>query len=215
MSNKPCTVEDCTTPVGAKGAKGYCPHHYRRHLKYGDPTYYIPTYTECATPGCTKAPRSARATLCTKHYHRQYRHGSVHAVSIGVELSTAPKKYKSKYDPTHPLAMKNGKVYVHRAMLFDNIGEDEQSCHWCETKLHWFANEEQEALHVDHLDGDRLHNHPDNLAPSCNACNSGRAMQARSKRLRELGFWSNNDTIAELSRGRRESIVEDQLLLFG
>lgn len=215
MSNKPCTVEDCTTPVGTKGAKGYCPHHYRRHLKYGDPTYYIPTYTECTTPGCAQAPRSAHATLCAKHYHRQYRHGSVDATSVGVELSTAPRRYDRKYEPTHPIASKRGMVYVHRALLFDTIGEHEHQCHWCKTTVHWFAQEGQQPLHVDHLDGDRLHNHPDNLVPSCSACNSGRAMQARSNRLRELGFWSSNDTIAGLSRGRREPIVKDQLLLFG
>lgn len=70
MSNKPCTVEDCTTPVGAKGAKGYCPHHYRRHLKYGDPTYYTPTYTECTTPGCTQAlPQAVQAWQCSRCKH--------------------------------------------------------------------------------------------------------------------------------------------------
>lgn len=34
---KVCTVVDCSTPVGAKGARGWCTRHYQRFLSTGSP----------------------------------------------------------------------------------------------------------------------------------------------------------------------------------
>ena len=77
----------------------------------------------CTVPECDRPTRSAKSPLCSMHYHRQYRHGSAHMVSTGLAKTTAQRKYQTQYDPTHPLAMKNGKVYTHRAVLYDAIGE--------------------------------------------------------------------------------------------
>jgi hypothetical protein len=33
-----CSVQDCTTAVGSHGARGWCPTHYKRWRKNGDPT---------------------------------------------------------------------------------------------------------------------------------------------------------------------------------
>lgn len=37
MTVKLCLVDGCNTPVGKHGAKGFCPSHYQRYKKYGDP----------------------------------------------------------------------------------------------------------------------------------------------------------------------------------
>lgn len=75
MRDRQCAANECTDTVGAKGAKGYCPVHYRRLKRYGDANYTQPTYTECQIDGCHKPPRSTHADLCAMHYHRQYRDG--------------------------------------------------------------------------------------------------------------------------------------------
>jgi hypothetical protein len=36
--DEPCSVTECTTLVGPKGAKGLCPRHYQRMLVTGSPT---------------------------------------------------------------------------------------------------------------------------------------------------------------------------------
>lgn len=51
-----------------------------------------------------------------------------------------------------------------------------------------------------------VYNRLENLVPSCRRCNTARALQAKSDRLRELGWWSNNDTIARLAEGRKPRI---------
>lgn len=45
MSNKPCKVDGCDTPVGRHGAKGFCPKHYLRYKKFGDPFGKAKRYT--------------------------------------------------------------------------------------------------------------------------------------------------------------------------
>ena len=77
----------------------------------------------------------------------------------------------------HPLAGKNGRVFVYRILLYEKIGSGPHTCHWCGDPVEWtrghagrgcFAG----ALAVDHLDGDMHNNDPANLVPSCNDCNS-------------------------------------------
>lgn len=35
--NRPCSVEGCGTPVGLKGARGWCSRHYQRWMRTGHP----------------------------------------------------------------------------------------------------------------------------------------------------------------------------------
>ncbi|WP_336715353.1 HNH endonuclease [Arthrobacter sp. USHLN218] len=37
MQDRTCTIADCDTPIGKRGARGYCPKHYRRFRVWGDP----------------------------------------------------------------------------------------------------------------------------------------------------------------------------------
>ena len=160
----------------------------------------------CSVPGCSKAPRSATADLCGMHYHRAYRHGSVHAKPQSIKTGT-PRKYRMKYLPNHPLAGSNGKAYEHRVVLFDEIGPGEHPCSWCGVALEWLLPKgSARNLLVDHVNEDKGDNRAENLVPACSSCNSARSMVRRSLELSKMGAWSVNDTIAGLKGGRAINI---------
>ena len=83
---------------------------------------------------------------------------------------------KFLYRPKHPLAAGNGKVLEYRAVLYEAIGPGPHHCVWCGDPIEWEASRGHgvswTALVVDHLDGDMHNNTRDNLAPSCNECNT-------------------------------------------
>jgi hypothetical protein len=85
------------------------------------------------------------------------------------------KRYRMVRAPGHPVASKTGLTLLHRKVLFDKIGPGEHHCHWCGELVQWIAGRIRKgALIVDHLDHDKDNNSPDNLVPSCNACNAHR-----------------------------------------
>lgn len=75
----------------------------------------------------------------------------------------------------HPLASQNTYLYEHRKVLYDRIGAGPHCCHWCGCEVVWRARGKKKLV-ADHLDNDKLNNHPDNLVPSCHACNGTRGM---------------------------------------
>lgn len=164
----------------------------------------------CTVPECSNPPRSARADWCKKHYHRWYRHGSVDycARTAGITAS-AGRRYRTTYKPGHPVAGANGNAYVHRVVLYDKIGPGEHSCHWCGATVRWTSTRgDADCLQVDHLNGIGDDNHPDNLVPACPVCNTTRGGQARSRALRQAGWWSHHDTIANLRNGGRVAEIQ-------
>lgn len=210
MSKSTCCIEVCGDKVYVRG---YCRPHYRRLMKYGDPNGAPAPRPEkfCEVVGCANIARSKSSPVCAKHYHRAYRHGSVEADMRKV-VTGHQSRYVTKYLPGHPAASKSGRIYVHRMIVFDRLGGMGAPCHWCGTDLTWFRPKgAADDLCVDHLNGDRADNRPENLVTACNRCNSGRAAQDRSKILAaEYGAWSVNDTVASLRselRRRRPPIV--------
>lgn len=138
------------------------------------------------------------------HYHRWYRHGSVDKVATRTEVTASlGRRYRFRYAPGHPLAGKNGKVYEHRFVLFEEIGPGPHSCHWCGTEVDWLPKGDPRELQPDHLNNDGADNRIENLVPACRGCNTARGTQRRHDALREAGWWSNHDTIAELKSGGR------------
>lgn len=165
-------------------------------------------HQHCTIEGCDKAPRSRLAELCAMHYHRIYRHGSPdkQARSSGISVSNG-RRYKTKYNPKHPLASKHGIVYAHRMVLFDAIGYGPHSCHWCGGEIDWKPKGQPGELQPDHLNNMGDDNRLENLVPACRGCNVARAQQARSQALRANGWWSGNDTIAHLKGASRRTPV--------
>ena len=156
----------------------------------------------CTIDGCEKPLRSSGATLCGMHYHRQYRHGSVHANLQSIRTGT-PREYRLISAKGHPLAGVNGRAYEHRVVLFDSIGPGEHECHWCGESVAWGRRGDQRLLVVDHLNNKKGDNRPKNLVPSCVSCNTARALAFRRKVAMKAGAWSVNDTIARLRKPGR------------
>lgn len=78
MANKdnPCTAQGCTDLIGRHGAKGFCPYHYRRYAKYGNPLHETPKPNQgkCAVDDCTKD--AYRKEYCYAHYMKAWRYGT-------------------------------------------------------------------------------------------------------------------------------------------
>lgn len=159
------------------------------------------TERTCIIEGCGKPARSAKADWCGMHYHRWYRHGDVHRVAKGIRTSKG-RRYTSTIVRGHPLAHADGKVYDHRRVLYDRLGPGTHECFWCGTELGWYPRGTPGSLQTDHLNGDGGDNRSENLVASCGSCNTSRGQQERHDALRRLGWWSSNDTIAQLEDGR-------------
>lgn len=83
-----------------------------------------------------------------------------------------PGIYGTVLNPQHPLARGgNGKLWEHRVALYDKIGPGVHPCHHCGELVEWTFGIRRGGLVVDHLDGDKRNNSPQNLVPSCNRCN--------------------------------------------
>lgn len=154
----------------------------------------------CTVEGCRKPSRSKSPALCPMHYHRKYRHGDVNKVASTSPSISNGRRYKLVRLKGHPLASKNGQVYVHRLVLWQLIGPGAHNCHWCGRIIRWDSERrDPDALHVDHLNDHGDDNRPENLVASCPRCNIARGRQRSAAALRESGWWSAHDTIERLS----------------
>lgn len=168
---------------------------------------------KCAVDECQNKPRSRTAELCPKHYHRMYRHGSLDKVASNIASPfKQARTYRRIQRTGHPLAGKTGMLYEHRFVLYETIGPGTHACHWCGKDVAWGFKGDPDLLIVDHLNGIEHDNRAENLAPTCNGCNSGRAAQARALHLRTLGYWSGNDTIAGLKTHQRKPAVDPEYI---
>lgn len=86
-------------------------------------------------------------------------------------------RYRTVSWPGHPLAQADGKVYAHRAALYEKIGPGSHKCAHCGRSVTW-DGAGISRLVVDHKDDDRWNNDHENLQPSCRMCNSKRAERA-------------------------------------
>jgi len=165
-----CTVAGCKKVSELKS--GLCQMHNWRLVVHGDVNYVPYKPTLCLLRGCNNKHKGHG--LCQKHLVRKRRGLPM----FGVLRTLHPKRYKLITKPQHPLAMKNGRVYVHRMVLYDEVEGSRLPCFWCGAPLEWKVN-----LHVDHRNHDRHNNSPTNLVPSCNSCNAGRMLIGSIKRV--------------------------------
>lgn len=157
-----CSVPGCNKK---RDRQGLCQMHHWRLRVHGDVNYVPYKPRVCIVEGCNR--RHKGYGYCKFHLER-FRKG----LPLDGPLRTLhPKRYRIVTRRDHPLAMKNGRVAVHRMVFYDQIGNSRIPCFWCGTSLEWRIN-----LFVDHLDHDRHNNQPTNLVPSCNSCNAGRML---------------------------------------
>jgi len=135
------------------------------------------TATLAAEP--SQRERLARWTCCSLLLHLD-RSAPRTCCSLLLHLDRRGRRNSKGYveydDPSHPLATGRGQVKQHRAVLFDAIGGDEapHGCQHCGRAVRWSPTDGEQQLVVDHLNHDRADNRPENLVPSCRACNSRR-----------------------------------------
>ena len=201
-----CKIDDCREDAYTM-RHGLCRPHHRKLMKYGDPEYVRPERGEVPLPGCTvgdcgNEARSVGAIYCKMHYHRWYRHGSPVKVSWGAGITASKgRRYRALTLHGHPLAKANGRVYEHRAVLYDALNGRDAGCHYCGVPLKWASTRgDADVLQVDHLNDDGGDNRPENLVPACVSCNIRKAQNNRRRALLEEGYWAVNDTVAALEQ---------------
>lgn len=131
---------------------------------------------QCVTEGCSNH-RGYSSGICNSCYYRVRRTGTIDRKKYAYRSITT-HGYVVLNMPNHPLG-KDGRVYEHRKVLFDSIGDGEHQCYWCSDSVSWMRNGKgapRGGLVVDHLDGDKTNNAIANLVPACNKCNSSRGM---------------------------------------
>lgn len=120
-------------------------------------------------------------------------------------------RYRSvAVDPDHPLSQevskcgRYGKVYEHRLVLYNKIGDGKHQCNWCKKTLSWDGEEEARIV-ADHLDGNEWNNTPNNLVPSCWRCNFARATRPDFLTHCEHGHeWTEENTYIRLDGTGRQ-----------
>ena len=128
---------------------------------------------KCQRCGSEFVPHhTSRAGLyCSQGCYQASRAGKIQKEAV---------KHRLKRAAGHPIAPPSGVVAVSRVVLYDKIGPGPHPCHWCGRQVEWRPGRglRDDALIVDHLNHDATNDAPDNLVPSCNSCNSGRAKGA-------------------------------------
>ena len=78
--------------------------------------------------------------------------------------------------PGHPLAGSRGLVLKYRMIVYDAIGPGPHPCRWCGRLLEWRYGLVPDAIVIDHINHDSTDNSLENLAVSCQRCNTSRSI---------------------------------------
>lgn len=129
----------------------------------------------CVVDGCDRESDGGACGLHAERLRKNGSYGPPHALrarnGAGCVMQSG---YVILTGVKHPLAGSQGKVLVHRVVLYDAIGPGPHPCHWCGKPVDWTKGVTRDSLTVDHLDDDRSNNARENLVPSCNECNTTR-----------------------------------------
>jgi hypothetical protein len=162
--NPTCIVDGCHLPQRVRKHQ-MCQKHYHRLI-------WRPTQPACSVEGCARL--ATGSGICSTHRARLRRTGQLELTDRRQPVITTPEGYRKVIaEPGHPLTDKSNRVYEHRLVLFNRIGEGPHRCHWCNTAIGW------SDLHADHLNARRDDNRPENIAAACGPCNVQRATRVR------------------------------------
>lgn len=75
MGERICSIDDCDKKAQARG---WCPMHYQRWRKHGDPSVVLPINLDAWRNSESRAKQSAKAKAWTGATRPQYRHGMSH-----------------------------------------------------------------------------------------------------------------------------------------
>ncbi len=169
-----CAAPGCTSKWKHGGKCGKHYQRWRTHGSYDLPIKNRPRQKTCSVDGCSLSSRTILGRYCEMHYGRLRRNGNFDAPLRG-RWSPNGDGYIVGYMPSHPMASSGGVISQHRMILFDHIGDGNHECHWCKRDIRWRATGPSKLV-VDHLDGVKSNNEPNNLVPSCHRCNSTRGL---------------------------------------
>ena len=132
----------------------------------------IPIPPICTVTDCDRKPTALG--LCQLHYMRYRRHGDTSNLKEGYVRKV--HNYQEAWDPKHILAKANGRVAVHRVVLFDKIGYGPHLCSIGNEHINW-----RYGLETDHIDNDVENNTPENVRAVCKSCNLARRAKPYQK----------------------------------
>lgn len=149
---------------------------------------------------------------CGQPIHRQYPGRIQRFCSRSCYYTSGPhgnrvektKGPRMKRAPEHPLAPPSGLIAVCRIVLYDKIGPGAHPCRWCGKQVTWMPGSgvAPDALVADHLDWDQNNDSPENIVPSCFACNAHRTRRGNRQIIRE------DEPVIVASNGTRHRAVE-------
>jgi hypothetical protein len=130
----------------------------------------------CQIAGCAKPADGATSKWCMA-CRTQLRRTGAFGRKPHKGRTVTSHGYATVVRIGHLLAGKHGRVYEHRIVLHEAIGDGPHSCHWCGADVGWKKGAcSRGSLVPDHLDGNKLNNAVSNLVPSCNPCNATRGL---------------------------------------
>ncbi|MDP8184385.1 HNH endonuclease signature motif containing protein [Phocoenobacter skyensis] len=164
----------------------------------------------CKIDGCQRKAMYKSQQVCQLHYFRFMRNGTYDIENKRKARAQNDKGYQMLYLCSHPLAMKGGYVYEHRAVVFDKFGYDLPDCKFCQTKLTW------SNVHIDHIDNNIKNNSLENLRPICRGCNVMRKhtkqQKCKYKSNHKITFNGITMTAAEWSRHKGVTVAGNTII---
>ncbi len=159
---------------------------------------------KCKIEGCDSECRYMEQQVCQKHYFRMMRYGTYELIKKGKRKSRSQnaRGYQMLHMPEHPLAMANGCVYEHRAVIYAKYGEKLPDCEICGKPLNWLN------AHIDHIDENVINNSESNLRPLCVGCNTRRSRPPEHTRKDAVVItcFGETKTANEWARDKRVSV---------
>lgn len=152
--------------VGRGKDRLYCNNKCRTQYQARAWTERKKDLPSCSVDGCSMPAVRKKHGLCETHFYRKRRNGTT-SKYVRTKYVTAAG-YVRVPNKLHPLANKDGWIYVHRSVVYESHQGVCPNCFWCGKSLVW------SSAVVDHINEVKNDNSPENLKVVCNRCNRAR-----------------------------------------